>query len=454
MVYSFLSDTSLWSKIPGVNPELASNQGAGYPTAYILNYFKTLQVVSDERPSRLDILTDKASGQMNLYTDSDRYPNAVNPFSGVTVPEFNKLFNVIEQAMFQVGTIEEIDAVLIDSASDFGGYLAGSFNMSSSSVALDVTSIAGTISDTPVKNWISFEFALNGVSTPIKIWLGEDAFKVDYPFCTITKIIMPAEPSTFLTMSDYANIVDAIAQSATYANLQMATDVQGYDHNGLYGFITRYCDSNLLSDYNFSFGVLYKGVPPTTTQARVAVREAILATGLAPEETWKVIFPDLWITGRFYIVPNWDNFKVLPTKTIYPSIADYEKLKEDMVLIFNTYNEETLLNEMEIMKNSGTNMLLSVIPSELNDPTERSLQEQHPTYLAVDATTQVWDDQDLETREFNQILSNAIGTLLGGQNTTGFSTTVENGRNWLTFASNYMEYLVLERAYHPGIATP
>ena len=255
-------------------------------------------------------------------------------------------------------------------------------------------------------------------------------------------------------MTDYASIVDAIAQSATYVNNQLATNVEEYDHNGMFNFITRYHDSNLLSDYNFSFGVLYKGIQPTIVQARVAVREALLATNLADEATWKVIFPDLWITARFYVVPNWDNFKELPTKTIYPSISDYEKLKEDMVLIFPGYNEQVLLNEMETMVNSSSNMLLSTIPDEMNDPEYRSIKEQHPTYISVDATTAAWDDQEIETREFNQALNDCIGTLLGGENTWSFSTTVVDGRNWLTFATNYIEYLVLEKDYHPGIQTP
>ena len=168
MIYTFLSDEALWKKEAGINPELDANQGVCYPTAFMLDYFKNMQVVSDVRPSRLTILSDKATGDMRLYTDADRYPNGVDPFSGVQETEYNKLFNVIEQVMFQVGTVAEIDTTLSGSANDFGGYQTGSLDVATTSVNAEVTGISGTISNTPVKNWMSFEFELNGVVTPLK----------------------------------------------------------------------------------------------------------------------------------------------------------------------------------------------------------------------------------------------------------------------------------------------
>lgn len=452
MIYMFLSDEALWGNTSGITPESGLNQGVGFLTEFAANYFNTIEIIPDERASRLDVLTDKGKGDMRLYTDSDRFPNGTNPFIGGTAEEYAHLFNTIEYVMLQNDTRDDLNDHMDNHQATFGGYITDSLDVSADMTSVDFHGENGLISNVQIRAWASFAYNINNENVPITVYFNENSFRQEYPYCTITRVIFPAEPSTFLDMSSYSSVVDAIAESANYVNNQLSAEVAPKDHNGAYNFITRYHDAALVSDFNFSFTVLYKGKAPTIIQARVATREALLATGLADEATWKQTFPDLWITARFYIVPNWRNFKDLPTKTIYPSIDNVKTILDDLRLIFPSYTH--IDEKVEFMINSSSTMILAALYSELNDLVYDSVQAQHPTYLDVDATSPAWDDQELHTAEFNQNLSDAMGVLLGGDNVYAFSTTLDHQRNWLTFVTNYMEYLVLGKDQHPFMFTP
>ena len=452
-IYAFFSDEALWNYS---NSDIATipdvNTGVGYLTDNMINYFNTPVLVNDKRTQRLLLLGSRAKGESRLYTDQDRFDGGVNPFAGAQESELQQLFNTIEYIyLVQNKTRDEIDTDLQSDGSTYGAYIADSLQISSTATTTHVNIEDGSpVENIDIRNWIEFEFTLNTHTHKFHIWLKGADFLNDYPYCTIVDIIMPAEPGTFLHMTEYDNVVDAISKSAQYVNQILDQRIHNGDHSGMMPYTTTYHNNNFASEYQFSFGVLYKGRPPTIMEARSAIRQALLDTGLADEDTWRELFPDLFVNAQFFIVPMWDNTYILPTKTIYPSIIDYTHMYDIMHTIFPNRDEIQLKDEMEVMTNSATEMLLATLPAEQNED-RRSIKAEHPTYLSVDATTPAWDDQELKTREFNQDLSNCIGVLLGGVNVYGYMTANYQEREWLVFVSNFVEYLVLKQDSFPGL---
>ena len=147
---------------------------------------------------------------------------------------------------------------------------------------------------------------INGSESKFKLWLNNEAFKIGYPLTTVTTVVPPCEPKFLLDPSLQTTAVTAIVNSAESIFNNMDRGTTGVDHTGTLAYRTRW----VVSSQNIPevrFGLMYQGATPSSLEARAYIRDYFTSLGIAQESVWESIFPDLYITAQFFIVPHWSN---------------------------------------------------------------------------------------------------------------------------------------------------
>ena len=486
-IYGFVCDEALqkWHDSNGFDPALIVanlNQGAGVATQNVIEYFNKIAVVKDTRRSRFTNLTGSSEplyGKLAFIIDqeppNDEGSTVTAEGSGAIQADvldidditpsmkWNNVFNIIEDCMYYRGsgtaTVIDMLNAKFQTATEYGGYIPRSINMSSS--ATSVTYIPGVearvandtiLNSESVKIPLWFEFGFNFEiegyeDVIIKLWVGEQSFLEQYPLTTITGIAFPCEASKLATPStlvgsgsDTTNIVlDAILENSELINTVYKNNFKSFNNenqaiytesSGVAIFNTPYFPDTL--NKTVKFGVIYKGSTPNNELCRKAIRNKLLETNIS-ENVWRNALPYLFTNAVFFIVPMWTNvFQRTNDTTKYESgITKWNSFFNYVKSLFPTYPESTLLQKLELLLNDATNLVMAVVPS-LSNEGNRTMKLMQPTYMPVDATTPNFLLQDEETQRLNQDISRAFACAdIGEVDTTqdiytGFSLVEHN----------------------------
>lgn len=455
MLNCFLHDKSLHTKTTGIAHEADKDAGYGYLTDYLKSYFNVPTILPDSRTNRLVVEGVQSDYRMELHFDHNEYDLEPDiDYSALTQTELDALFNIIEALAFNVVADDDAYETLLTGSVAFDIYTPESLVRSVTQATVDFTiNQSAAPVEVEVREWVSFECTLNGFTQTYKVWFGRDEFAADYPHTTFTHITYPDDPARLLA-GTYTSGVSAMAAGSDFASTDLNVTVSGSDNTGVKKFTSVYNPggtSNVLNPA-VSFLVFYKGKEPSTQQVREHIRDDLLGLSLAIEDVWKTILPALFVNGRYFFVPLWDNFVLLPGDiTLRSGIMNYKKALDLMLTVFSSYDPQFVEDNMEITLSSASDMYLIGLPSEDTDSEDPTLAELYPTYQPIDGTVAFFDNQTIETQEFNVQLAAAIAVLTGASNNLTFGEDEFEGRQWLTFSANYQEYHVLKSDQFPEV---
>lgn len=489
MIYAFCSDGSFAGVGGGtlVSHNQIEQSKLGVLNDQMVNYFLNPTALIDPRsvnPSNNQRMICspfgmRADGRMMLQFDNTRVgdgndytnirPAYLDTNDAVAIDEISNsdimrraLFNIVEYCFLQhtsAGTVvtlpdaETLNNSMVGEAGTFSGYVAGSLQLSagttSSKIRLDSSSTTGYIvyeTEVPFYQWIQFDYRVSStVSVTFKIWLGMDAFLTDYPLSVLMKVVYPCDPEKLLDM-DFTNIVSAITESSGYKDTQLQESIKAIDHSGLATYVSRYVNSSLATYYRMPFTVLYKGCVPTSTAMRDYIREELLSLGLATEEVWKGVLPDLFVDGGFFLIPFYNNrVELVDNYVIDKNIVSYNYFRTKLAELFPNNNVDQMVANGSLLMAAGSGLYIYAFPDSGNSASMRNLATIHPTYMNIDANNRHWDMMDEKTQEFNEDLASAINIALGLSENTLFTEEVIAEKNFLAFITNFVEYHLLRK---------
>lgn len=172
------------------------------------------------------------------------------------------------------------------------------------------------------------------------LWFDRDAFVEQYPWTTITDVILPCPCGNLYDILGSYQTISAFVSAASegkksvfhltgytfdddvldnvtgnYDSGTIDSMVASDDHSGVAQFTTDYYaypDTQPTNFFSVTFGVAYKGARPSVDVIRAAIRAAILCIvdpRIDPryaEELWKKKLPDIFSDREFVLVPLWD----------------------------------------------------------------------------------------------------------------------------------------------------
>lgn len=441
-VHGFVIDSLFFNK-QDIDLTGSVDTGIGYLNDKLINYFYTLAKINDKRTSRLPLLSQPIpKGYLSIQFDNSKQTD-LNVIKSFTKANQAIVFNILETCYLSQNKIDtDLNTEFIQD-SNYGIYEPNSIKLSSAKVSTTIK-IDTTDITLDVPEWVEFTVNVNSNKIKFHLWLVSASFAKNYPLSTITKVIAPCDPVKLLDPSKFANIIDSIVQSNMFSFAKINEDMLVRDHTGMLTFKVKYITGSSTA-YDMPFGILYKGARPSTLEIRKSIREYLIGLGIAPENNWKLIFPDLFITGQFFIYPKWDNITVRVDRTIFPSVINYMSLIEMIKRINPNQDVVYIEKHTEVIMNGYKEFFSCIIADPLND-THFSFLKLHPTYVYYQAQLPGYQYQEALTKEFNVRFNRCISVLIGEATNTGeFSINNFDERDYLSFVVDGIEYHVLTK---------
>lgn len=452
-IYGFVTDEAMLDTTTSLVQVSAINKGVGYMDDQMENYFSTHGISRDVRSSRLAIASSKAlRGNMALHLDFDQWlPNAGIAITDVSVNNWTSIFNIVEKIAYSEWTSESrLESDLAGGAA-YAGYIANSKSYSDEVIQVVDVKVEGstpTLSKLNVREWVGFKLNISNITVEFKIWLGMSAFKTEYPISLITKVICPCDPAKLVT-ADFDNIMDALSESALYANQEYQTEITRTEHSGMMPYSVEYFNSQFSTPYQMSFGIMFRGANPSSEQAKTAIREYLNSlTAIASTEVWKQLFPGLYIGATFFLVPLYDEQISMPTRDISKGIVNLSPIGNKIVARYPNYDSAKLLSVIQLLSSDADPVLICAFPASNNTESYQSLFLLHPTYQPVDGTDPAFEYQDASTQEFNEKLSKVLTYALNKtlDRPTWASAVSLDGKEYLLFTISGVDYYMLLKA--------
>ena len=240
--------------------------------------------------------------------------------------------------------------------------------------------------------------------------------------------------------------MDMLINSSSHVFNNTNLELVARDQNGVYTYKLKYIISSTQT-VELPFALCYCGAHvPSGLECRQAIKEYLQNSTGANDEVLEAVFPDLFVSARFYVVPLWDMYTQLTEREVYNSVNNFYGILTRAKQIFPEVDETFLEDHLELLTNGQNKMLSLVLPDELNTD-YFSVLEQHPTYQDYTSSSQVagWKYMTAATQEFASKLISCMSVLTGNSTSSAFVEANENDFTYLTFTSGASEYYVMEK---------
>lgn len=386
----------------------------------------------------VDILSTRT---MKLNIDyaklSDEELTAID---NISVLKQTHLFNIIEYAIYGTiasDTVTDINTVLVNDDTLYGGYLEHSIKISSERTLVTIYGDINVIRNVP--NYIEFIFIVNDVEIEFNIWFGKSTFEDEYPECTILRAVPPFDLEILLDPSGLSNPISSGILSKQAVDAQLQPEIDDRDQTGMYLFETRFIYDKT---YWVTFGLVYRGRCPNPLEARDYLAKWILDSGIGSLGLWEVRLPDIFYTSSFLLIPIYDNITELTNADIYPSIINISTITEKMNEIVALIPRATDPYR-EVMTAAYDKYFIGVAPADINE--ESSLMKIHPTYRDFSSTDAGWIEMTDRTQNFSIKLNKGLAIAAGEANSLNFGLVEMSGLNWVNFVYDRVNFLILEK---------
>lgn len=462
MYVGFLNDT-IFKKKTAVG-SAATTYGQCVIDKKLLTYFNKEMIITDPRSSRLNLGGKVVKGTLSFHYDGNRHSVPNNPskddlFKYLTVDDLKAFFTIVEMVSLANGSSQdELNTNLYDLGSIKSYYIKDSLKLARTVVSSVIYDIDGLTPETQISLvtffTVDIKFPDREIET-FKVYLDRETFLESYPYSTINNVILPCDPTYLLDPSRIDGTVDALVKAGSYSFKDLDPSIIADDHTGLLTYTTKYysrAGSGAMLVHYLPFGILYQGAKPPTLQMREAIRNELFKEGLASEEIWESILPDIFVTASFYLIPIWDNQIRRPQGYIYPSVVPVKKIQDAITTLFPSMSQDFIKEHQELLTIGQSEIFITSIPDLLNEDSNYSILEIHPTYqyhLSQDGSAFL--NQDAVTRDFNIRLNRALAVAFGTELHDEVITTTLDGLTWHTFTSSRVEYNVLSKASYDAL---
>lgn len=292
----------------------------------------------------------------------------------------------------------------------------------------------------------------------IRIWYSDQSFKDQYDEYEIVVVPPLAAVDTFF--SNYSALTLAIqntSPSEVMINVQAAKN--GFPESIMSVETFEYVnpsDSTIKLKTNWT--VLHYGIAGNTSSIiKDSIRNYITANTHRTESEWKAIFPELFKTTEFIILPRWNNFSVQELVVqggIYSSVTKLNKEINYVKNLFPTVSVNHITSHLAVLPVNYKSLNLLVLSGEQNDANMLDIEAVYPDLMNVPTTDVLFDSMDVATKTWLlKIISLLVlAERVGVYDTVpaGVRKTLRNNILYVSFTLNNVEYLIATKQTLPN----
>lgn len=238
------------------------------------------------------------------------------------------------------------------------------------------------------------------------------------------------------------NIYDAINKSSMIALNKLNTKMASGNYTGYQQYETKHI--NKLNElFLIPFSILYKGRKPTTIEIREKIKSK-LDYVLATEQKWRKVLPDLFVDGRFFCIPYWDIVVFKPDRAVYPSIMRTKDIMEKTKAILPSYKKSQLEDMLEIISITHMESMIGIV-GDLGNDSSLFIGTKYPLYQHYASTDISFNYMPDNTQLFSKLFNRAVYIATGEEIDNSMDIEVIDGKEYVVFIYEAMEYLVITK---------
>ena len=303
--------------------------------------------------------------------------------------------------------------------------------------------------------WLSWKkVSTADAANAVKVWFNSAAFERDYDEFDIVVIPPLANLNTFFRPTN--EVVTALAARTVSQLMELAQEAKGRKpETTLRVEMVDYVNPNnpnQIIPTNWAV-VIYGPAGESSDNIKGAIVSYILANSQEPENSWKIIIPDLFRTTQMFILPRWDNYAI-PNRTdrvgIYSPIV---RANEAGSFAKNVLTQLTALHidsHLQITHSTYRGLTLLAVGGPDNHLAKFRLSDYVPDYIAESSTSEDFNRQSELTKSWTIALDKAILLAEVANDITdlpiGFRRVTAANKTFLAFKHNKVEYLVATKA--------
>ena len=400
----------------------------------------------------------------SLVMDATTFPDADNALTAAAVVITNTIFALIDRLVFNYNPHTQMATIETDLNTISGGsnvYVPGSASFSSSVVATSIYNDDETTQQISVPTFAELSVNLIvGLSTQtykLRIYLSNDTWVADYSQTTVVSVVPPLSYQTLYTAPIATSNANVFSTATVTSNLVYNTaedPMSKQSLSGIMSFLVQLVDST--GTVYVPFNLLYKGRLPTFAEARVAVRAALLDSGVGDQLGWGARAPNVFITSRFYLFPQWNNVVTLPTKKIFPNlveISDLSAFVAEANLAVSVPEDITLYQVFTAAYNRMVIISVADPTSVLSDdvtPLKRLLTL-FPDYQAISSIDPDFALLSADTQNFIKQLNFGLAQASGVAQTNPYATSTDGNLIYYSLVINETELCLVTPAGYNAI---
>ena len=316
------------------------------------------------------------------------------------------------------------------------------------------TLLAGPTSTKNMPDYVRFDI---GQVHSVQVWFADSAIKAQYDFFEI-QVIPPV--SDINQLNNASSVVQTAIVNRKYADIRrLAEAIIGEDPPT---FDTTYDltwkdPTGSGATLELSWSIIGYG-PLSADEEYIKDAIKLYLTNVAPNVDWSKIFPSLYASNEFVIVPLWLNTSPA-TENVdggsYSPIMKWNDLKTAITpRVPVGYAAQTNLNThlnnyLEVLSSVWRSMPLLAVGSPSNLATTRQLSKIIPDYLTVPTTNADWGRISPNTASFIEKLNFGLEEARRFSPTSvapsGYFKRISGGRIYLSFNHGDYKIMILTR---------
>ena len=454
VIEAFLTDLAFINRTRNINNLFAIGTGqVGQLNQKALSYFNVPANFQDGRAPNTRSVNWVATTSPQLIIDNNVFATFITNFNNAGTFGPQGFFELLDYLLFKYNpndTNSTRENFLLADSDITSLYVPGTFTLSSTIVTDTLYLSGNTTQSVGVPSYVSFDINIPTGQTStrysLKIYTAIDAFLQSYNQSTIVSVIPPL-PYDKLYGASLIGAIDNIFSTATLTtNLAYATQQAVVGQIAVSGIITyQVALTDGTNSLKIPFNLLYKGRAPTAFQIRTAIKNALLNSGVGTEAGWRARAPGLFVDGRFYIIPLWNQTYQKPDQIIFPNIlpvTTYINLSNEILASLGYGDVTNAIDALQVYYN---HMLVTAVPDLSGNVNAVKLSTLIPDYQSF--STQ--DEQFVYMANFTQNFArelNMILTIDSGALTNNFYTPITEGLlSFYSFTVGAYEFCVITK---------
>lgn len=290
------------------------------------------------------------------------------------------------------------------------------------------------------------------------IWFSNSTFEIEYDEYSIT-VVPPIENidvffSTYSTAVAQINAMD-FAKKLEFIQRIRSSNPETIVTSNDFVF---YNATNSAAYVNTNWTYLIYGPkgndPDAIKQATIAYLQANSTRELG---SWKTIFPDIFKSTEFIIIPKWNNYSIdemtLQAGIYSPIINLKNEIAYAKAHIVTDYSSSHIENNLFAMSHPYKSLTLLVIGGPDNGPAKQAINQVFKDIIAVSSTSNDFSRMSSNTMQFLNYLAQML--VIAEQMTPAtsipniYKTTVRDGISYLVLNYGGINYFVASKKTTP-----